>query len=342
MFAAAMDSVSQFVLGGALAAAALGRRTKAWRAVVWGGVVATLPDLDVLFDHGDAIRNMTMHRGHSHSLLWLTLAAPLLAAGIAALHRERALFLRWWWAVWLALVTHPLLDTMTIYGTQVLQPFSAHPFAIGSLFVIDPLYTFPLLVGCVVVAACGGSQRGRRWNAAGLWLSTAYAAWSLVAQQCALSALREAVAARGLQATTLVAMPAPLQTVLWRVLAFTETHAYEGFWSLCDDAAPLQLLAIDRGRPLQDALAASPSVARLVAWSGDGCKVERVGDELRIADLRFGQEPWYLFTFVVGSVGPAGVEMVQPPRKAGSRIPFGRALPWLWARMWGERLPTPR
>jgi inner membrane protein len=101
-------------------------------------------------------------------------------------------------------------------------------------------------------------------------------------------------------------------------------------------------LAIDRGRPLQAALAASASVARLVAWSGDGCKVERVGDEVRISDLRLGQEPWYLFTFVVGNVGPAGVEVVEPPRTAGNRIPFALAVPWLWARMWGERLPTPR
>lgn len=336
-----MDSVSQFVLGGALAAAALGSRTKAFRAVVWGGVIATLPDLDVLFDHGDAIRNMTMHRGHSHSLLWLTLAAPALAFGIAALHRERALYRRWWWAVWLALVTHPLLDAMTIYGTQLLQPFSAHPFAVGSLFVIDPLYTLPLLVGCLVVAA-RGHERGRRWNAAGLWLSTAYAAWSLVAQQCALAALRDALAARGIQATTLVAMPAPLQTVLWRVLAFTPTHAYEGFWSLCDDDAPMPLVAIDRGRSLHEALATSPSVTRLVAWSGDSCKLERVDDDVRIADLRLGQEPWYLFTFVVGRAGPNGLEAVEPPRTAGARIPFARALPWLWTRMWGERISTPR
>ncbi|MBL8756773.1 MAG: metal-dependent hydrolase [Planctomycetes bacterium] len=340
-----MDSVSQFVLGGALAAAALGPRTAAWRAVVWGGVVATIPDLDVLIDHGDPIRNMTMHRGHSHSLLWLTLAAPFLAAGIATLHRERAQFARWCVAVWLALVTHPLLDAMTIYGTQLLQPFTAHPFAVGSLFVIDPLYTLPLLVGCLVVAI-RGHARGRRWNTAGLWLSTAYAAWSVVAQGMALAALREAVAARGLRPTTLLAMPAPLQTVLWRVLAFTETHAYEGFWSLCDDAAPLELVAIDRGAGLRPAFANDPAVARLVAWSGDTCKLERDGASVRITDLRFGQEPWYLFSFVVGNAADQGaaVPQIEPvaPRAAGARIPFAKALPWLWARMGGERLPTPR
>jgi inner membrane protein len=160
-----------------------------------------------------------------------------------------------------------------------------------------------------------------------------YAAWSLVAQQMALSALHDAVATRGLLATRLVAMPAPLQTMLWRVLAITETHAYEGFWSLCDDDAPLELVAIDRGTGLQRALAANESVARLVAWSGDTCKLEHDGADVRITDLRFGQEPWYLFTFVVGTAAGGAV---------GARIPFGKALPWLWARMGGERRPTPR
>ena len=40
-----------------------------------------------------------------------------------------------------------LLDAMTVYGTQLLQPFTDHPFAVGSMFIIDPLYTLPLLVG---------------------------------------------------------------------------------------------------------------------------------------------------------------------------------------------------
>ena len=55
--------------------AAMGRRTALWKAALWGGIAGTLPDLDVVIDHGDALRNMIMHRGASHSLFWLTLAA---------------------------------------------------------------------------------------------------------------------------------------------------------------------------------------------------------------------------------------------------------------------------
>src|SRR5690606_29423639 len=118
-----MDSLTQVTLGAAVGVAVMGRRTAVWKAALWGGVAGTLPDLDVFIDHGDALRNMTLHRGASHALFWLTLAAPVLAALPAALHRERAHFRRWWLAMWLALVTHPLLDAMTVYGTHLLLPF---------------------------------------------------------------------------------------------------------------------------------------------------------------------------------------------------------------------------
>lgn len=81
-----MDSVSQFALGAAVGVAALGRRVAPWRAALWGGIAGTLPDLDVLVDHGDAVRNMVLHRGASHSLFWLTLFSLPFAAAVVRLH----------------------------------------------------------------------------------------------------------------------------------------------------------------------------------------------------------------------------------------------------------------
>lgn len=143
-----MDSVTQVALGASLGVAVMGRRTAVWKAALWGGVAGLLPDLDVLIDHGDAVLNMVRHRAESHSLFYLTLLSLPMAWGVARLHGERALLMRWWLALWLALFTHPLLDLMTVYGTQVLQPFSEEAFGLGSIFIIDPLYSLPLYAGC--------------------------------------------------------------------------------------------------------------------------------------------------------------------------------------------------
>jgi inner membrane protein len=70
-----MDSLSQLALGAACGLAVMGRRTAAWKAALWGGAAGTLPDLDVVADHGDAILNMVLHRAESHSLLFLALLA---------------------------------------------------------------------------------------------------------------------------------------------------------------------------------------------------------------------------------------------------------------------------
>jgi len=113
-----MDSVTQVLLGASVGVAVMGRRTALWKSALWGGVAGLLPDLDVLIDHGDPILNMVRHRAESHALLLLALFAFPMAWMVSRLHGETRQLGRWWWALMLALVTHPLLDLMTIYGTR--------------------------------------------------------------------------------------------------------------------------------------------------------------------------------------------------------------------------------
>ena len=332
-----MDSVSQFALGAAVVVAAMGHRTKPWRAVLWGGVVATLPDLDVLIDHGDAVQDMLGHRAESHSLFWLTLATPLLAFLIAAVSRERHLLGRWCQAVWLALVTHPLLDAMTIYGTRLWLPFSSTPVGLGSLFVIDPLYTLPLLVG---TAAFLWTQR-RRWNTLGLVLSTLYAGWSVTAQQQALAAAHASLQREGIVAEHVLATAAPLQTVLWRLLAHDDERIYEGHWSLFDGDRAIEWTRIDRGVPLREALRGAPAVDDLAAFSHGFWKLWQDGASVLMADVRMGMEPRYVFTFLVGRTA-SPPQPVAAAELVGARIDAGKGLAWIWRRMWGEPVPPPR
>src|SRR5688500_3156385 len=222
-----MDSVSQLALGAAVGVAVMGRRTALWKAALWGGIAGTLPDLDAFIDYGVAVRNMPYHRGSSHALFWQTLVSPVLAWIASRVHGEAKSFRRWWLAIWLALVTHPLLDTMTVYGTQLLLPFTNHPFGVGSMFIIDPLYTVPLLVGLAVVLA-RAEGRGLRWNHAGLLLSTAYLAWSVGAQWHVRGVAQQALAAAGApRDLPLLVTPTAFNTVLWRVVAMRPDGSYD-------------------------------------------------------------------------------------------------------------------
>ena len=124
-----MESVTQDALGAAIGGAVLGRRLGR-KAILIGAVLGTLPDLDVIIDYGDAVANVTEHRGFSHSLFVLTGLATLLALLSARFAPIKAISLpRWWCFYTLILVTHPLLDALTTYGTQLLWPLDVTPAA---------------------------------------------------------------------------------------------------------------------------------------------------------------------------------------------------------------------
>ena len=142
-----MDPVSQAALGAAVGVAVMGRQRPVWQAALAGAVIGTLPDLDIFIDKGDAVNNMVLHRAETHAFFWQLLASFPIAYLLARVTRSSELFGRWWLMTVLGLFTHSMLDALTIYGTRLALPFSDHPFGLGSLFIIDPLYTLPLLLG---------------------------------------------------------------------------------------------------------------------------------------------------------------------------------------------------
>ncbi len=331
-----MDSLSQLALGSAVGVAVMGRRTPVWKAALWGGIAGTLPDLDAFIDHGDALRNMTFHRAESHSLVYLTLFAPALALLVAKLHGELGLFRRWWLALWLVLITHPILDWMTIYGTQLWIPFTDTPFGLGSMFIIDPLYTVPLLIG--LGGALGlRNALGLRWNSVGLACSCLYLGWAAAAQWRVEQVADRALAAAGIPYEQLLATPTAFNTILWRVVAMTEGGYVEGFYSLADPMPRIRFDRYSSNDALREALAGNWNVERLAWFTRGYYRLEQRDDRAVMTDLRMGQEPDYAFAFLVAEHGSGW--RVVPPESVGGRTDIRGGLRWLWRRMWDEQMP---
>jgi inner membrane protein len=337
-----MDSLTQAALGAAVGVATMGRRTAVWKAALWGAVWGTLPDLDAFIDHGDPVRNMTYHRGNSHALFWLTLAALPLGALAARLHGQWPQWRRWCLAAWLALVTHPLLDGMTVYGTQLLRPFTDTPYGVGSIFIIDPLFTVPLLVG-LVAAMAAHSPKGLRWNAAALALSTAYLGWSWVAQAHVRAVASASLARQVIQADRLLVTPTPFNTVLWRVVAVAPHTYHEGFRSLLDGPGEMHFDRFERGMALEEPLAGVWAADRMRWFTRGFYSLSQVDGQARVTDLRMGQEPHYTFSFgVARRQGDAWVAQQPPTSEGGRPEDLGPALRWLGRRLLGEPVPPPR
>jgi len=369
-----MDSLTQIALGAAVGTAVLGRKVGA-RAALWGAAVATLPDLDVLFPYGDPVRDFTFHRAESHALFWLTAASPLLAWILATLNRRAgASFRDWWLLTWLALVTHALLDAFTVYGTQLLLPFSDYPVGVGSVFIIDPLYTVPLLVG--VIAALRLRSRdpdlALRWNAAGLALSTLYLGWTVAAQSHVEGVVHRTLAATPLAHARALVTPTPFNSLLWRVVVMDDGGYHEGYYSLLDDRPRVRLRRHASDTALLESLRSDWSVQRLAWFSKGFYRVAEASEGTRVAagsastveqllglldtaeaaaalpvpggvpvvmtDLRMGQTPWFVFSFVVAEREDGRIASV-PAQQVSSERPPASALPRLWTRIWNEDAP---
>lgn len=146
-----MDSITQITLGAAVGQLGF-QRQLGRRALAWGAVAGFLPDLDVLVRFSsNPYGEMLYHRGFTHSLFFAPLVGPILGYLLWLYYGKESDKLRAWIYLMIAgLITHPLLDVFTTYGTQLLAPFSYHRFVISSISIIDPLYTVPLMLSILI------------------------------------------------------------------------------------------------------------------------------------------------------------------------------------------------
>lgn len=311
-----MDSLSQALLGAAVGEVTLGRKAGR-KALGWGAFAGTLPDLDILaYPFLSPVGELYFHRGPTHALLFAPLVAPLLGWLVWRWYRSRgspaadAGWRGWATLFFWALFTHPLLDTLTVYGTQLFRPFSDLPAAVPALFIIDPAYTLPLFVA--VVACLFLSDRQRRYRAAwiGIGLSTLYAAWALGVKAHVGGVVERNLAAQGIEAEAVLTVPAPLQTLLWNVIVDVDDVFLVGTYGLLDAYDRIDFRRVEQHAERLDPFRETDAVEALL-WFSRGYFVMRPAPEDRPAseamqkagveplglvfnDIRFGRVDGYL------------------------------------------------
>jgi inner membrane protein len=195
----------------------------------------------------------------------------------------------------LALLSHPLLDLLTPYGTQLMLPFSNARFAVNAMPIIDPIYT--LLLGLGLLVAWWPSLRGR-WPAGviavlTLTVSSAYLTYGWYQGVRTEAVARAQLEGLGVQPTRLAAFPTVLQVHLRRVVARTATEDRVGFystWAPCD----IDWTTAPR-RVQRDAIA--PFLASregrvfdwfAMGWARYDIQPTEDGARLKVSDLRYG------------------------------------------------------
>lgn len=292
-----MDSLTQITLGAAVGEAVLGRKVGN-KAILWGAIAGTIPDLDVAANFfTDEITALAFHRGISHSFFFAALAPFLLAWGTYHLYKRRgeysnrASYLEWVQLFFWAIITHPLLDSCTTYGTQLFQPFWDYRVAFNNISVVDPLYTLPFLV-CVVLAMRFSRTHPRRalYNKLGLGLSSAYLLLTFAVKWHVDRVFERSLQEQSITYDRYMTSPTIFNNILWQGIAEGDTAFYHGMYSLFDRKASVEAFSV---LPKNHHLLKGHETDRdihILRWFSDGYYNVLVlpDGSMQLNDLRFG------------------------------------------------------
>jgi inner membrane protein len=338
-----MDSFTHLVLGGAIGAA-LAPAGQRRAAILAGAALNTVPDLDVLLlplFTDDPVLLMTWHRSFLHSIFLLPLIGWLVwwVCRVRG-KRVNSAPARWFWLIQACLLSHPLMDACTVYGTSLLWPMQTPPAMWSLFFIIEPAFTLWLLLGCVIAWCSPKKPLGRRGAIAGVALAALVIG---VAGASKWKVDREAdrtLAAMGLAHAPRFSTPMPFTTLLWRVVAMTPSGYVDAERSVFDEG-PM----VFRGHPsnvqaLEQAKAIGlPAVTRL-DWFNHGFMRAQVQDgRLVLSDLRMGLDPTYTFNFAVAEQHAGDWQAVAPeqrkvPLPISGASGFAKLLGAVWHRTW--------
>lgn len=290
---AAVDSITQAALGAAVGALVLGPKLGR-PAIGWGALLGNVPDLDsLLMPFFDTAVDLHMHRGPSHSLLIMIAASFGLAKPLAKRwKRQKVTPKRAGWFVFLVWSTHVLIDCFTSYGTQVFWPVWRRPVSFDNLFIIDPLFTLPLLVavgwGLRIDAKRWKKLEGVRMTAVCVAISCAYVGLSFWAKYAVSSRIVADLGRRGISWERKIESPAPFSILLWRAVVEREGEFWIGYRSIFDGDAPVAWTIYPKGGGIPEAVADDFAVRSVRRFSDGWLLARETKRGVWLVDLRFG------------------------------------------------------
>ena len=284
-----MDSLTQIVLGAAVGEAVLGKKVGN-KALLWGAIAGTIPDLDVLAKvFFDDVTANEIHRGFSHSIVFSLLASPVFGWLIAKVYKKSEVTWRdWSRLMFWGLFTHPILDAFTTWGTQLFWPLD-YRIAFNSIFVVDPLYTLPFL-GFVIAAMFYKRNHPKRakLNWLGIGISTTYLLSTLVIQFFATQQFEQHLKKQNISYEAIQTRPTPFNTILWTANVKTKDSFLIGYYSFFDTKDSISFLQFSKNYQLLEPVENAPIVQRLKKLTNQWYAMEKKNDNLFLNDLRFG------------------------------------------------------
>lgn len=314
-----------------MARSGLARRTALGATALLVG--ANLPDIDALAYFAGPAADLEWRRGWTHGVLALVVLPVILTVALLFIHLlvYLASRMRRRWSSsapmaagqllllsFIAVLTHPVLDTLNTYGVRWLMPFSDAWFYGDTLFIIDPWVWLALSVG--VLSSVRRHKKNRAspeapaWQALGLVaiyiLATALSTWG-----ARRTILGEITTGFGAPSDGAMVGPVPFNPFVREFVVEQGEHYRVGtfHWFPTPTVNLNAVTSYPRTRPSHPAVslaADTPLGRRFLRWARfPTFEVEQLAEGrvmVHVVDLRYAREPGARF-------GAVSIPVTLPP-----------------------------
>jgi inner membrane protein len=225
----------------------------------------------------------------------------------------------------MTLVTHPLLDCHTTWGTQFFWPFDLR-IAYNNINVVDPIYTIPFLVLVLMALFTRrGSDKRVKYNRLGLIISSAYMLVTIGFKAVSYQTFKASLVEQNIPYKQISNRPTMFNSMLWTANVETTDSFLIGYYSFFDKDKHVPFIGHAKHQNRIDSIRNEPHVKRLLKITKGWYVVREKEDTLLLCDLRFGEfeegSDQFVFTHQLVKEGDEWIVHQVDPKFSFSDIP---------------------
>lgn len=291
-----MDTLTHTVLGACLGETIAGKQLGK-KAMLIGALANNFPDVDVMATFfTEPAHNLLVHRGITHSILSCLIFTVIFSWIFKWLFKNKDVSSKQWLLLFgSGLFLHIGMDACTSYGTGWFEPFSHYRVSFNTLFILDPFFLFPLLVGTISLLILRRTSLKRiKISNAVLLISFAYLGITVMIKIYVNEKISNDLAQQKIPHSDYMTTPTPLNNLLWYVVTKDSDNCKVSYYSIFDKSGKLDYQHIPKRDTLLNSYDNSPEVKDLKQFSKNYYTVNKTDSSLLFSDLRFGQiGGWY-------------------------------------------------
>ncbi len=219
-----MDPVTQGIVA-TTSAQVFSKKNHLIIASMIGFLAGLSPDIDIFIrSDTDPLLFLEYHRHFTHSLFFIPIGSLLCAIVFYYVFAKKFnfSFRNTYIFSLIGYATHGVIDSFTTYGTQLLWPFSNERIAWNSISVIDPLFTLPVIILCVITLIKGD----KKYSFYAIAWMLMYQLAGFIQKDRAENIIYDYAKIKGHDVNEIEAKPSFANIVVWKVIYSDDSNYY--------------------------------------------------------------------------------------------------------------------